>query len=308
MLGAFAPRRNANRAPPHDAPQIKHTLGCAPARPKGALVSRRHSVSKSRNAREQGETPCAPLAAVSFRARLPRQRLPARRALSARKPVARAHHPRRDAGRPALARSDLDHREHHRLSRRDDLRHAVRARRRDASAAADGRQVGPLRRQAHLYVRAARRAEVLRRRRRHGRRRGRVDPPLGRARRRRPAHDGAREGPFEEGRQDLHDRPEGALRPDARGHGEDRDTDPLHHAQEGSRDRSEPADHRIHRLRAVHLQSRRDADGLALRLRPQSELRLALRAFDRHGGREERQGRSRDLREHAGLADRAAGA
>ena len=130
--------------------------------------------------------------------------------------LARAHDPRRDAGRPALARSDLDHRKHHRLSRRDDLRHAVRARRTDAPAAADGRQMGPLRRQAHLHVRAARRAEVLRRRGRHRRRRGRLDPPLGRARRRRPAHDGAREGPLEEGRQDLRHRAERALRPDAR--------------------------------------------------------------------------------------------
>src|SRR5215204_3146548 len=73
----------------------------------------------------------------------------------------RAHHPGRDAGRPALARPDLDHREHHRVSWRDDLRHAVRARRTDASAAADGQQVGPLRRQADLYVRTARRPEIL---------------------------------------------------------------------------------------------------------------------------------------------------
>ena len=187
--------------------------------------------------------------------------------------VARAHHPRRDAGRPALARPDLDHREHHRLSRRDDLRHAVRARRRAAHPAADGRQIRRLRRQAHPYVRAARRAEILRRRGGHRRRRGRLDPPLGGARRRRPAHDAAREGHLEEGRQDLRDRAEGAVRPGHRPDGEDRDADALHHAQEGGRDRSEPADHRIHRLGPVHLQSRRDADGLALRLRPQSELR-----------------------------------
>ena len=177
--------------------------------------------------------------------------------------VARAHHPRRDAGRPALARPDLDHREHHRLSRRDDLRHAVRARRRPAHAAADGRQIRRLRRQAHPYLRAARRAEIPRRLGRHRRRRGRLDPPLGGARRRRPAHDAAREGHLEEGRQDLRDRAEGALRPRHRPDGEDRDADALHHAQEGSRDRSEPADHRIHRLRPVHLQSRRDPDGLS---------------------------------------------
>ena len=34
----------------------------------------------------------------------------------------------------------------------------------------------------------------------------RLDPPLGGARRRRPAHDGARQGPLEEGRQDLRHR------------------------------------------------------------------------------------------------------
>ena len=97
----------------------------------------------------------------------------------------------------------------------------------------------------------------------------------------------AREGHLEEGRQDLRDRAEGALWPRHRPDGEDRDADALHHAQEGSRDRPEPADHRIHRLRPVHLQSRRDPDGLALRLRPQSELRVALGACERHGRRED---------------------
>ncbi len=52
----------------------------------------------------------------------------------------------------------------------------------------------------------------------------------------------------------------------------------------------------------------RDADGLALRLRPHRGLRAAFRACDRHGRRQDGQGRPRHLREHAGLADRAAGA
>ena len=102
----------------------------------------------------------------------------------------------------------------------------------------------------------------------------------------RPAHDGAREGPLEEGRQDLRHRAERAIRPDLRDDGEDRDADPLHHAQEGSRDRPEPADHRIHRLGPVHLQSQRNTDGSALRLRPLRWLRAAFRAGDRHGRRE----------------------
>ena len=36
--------------------------------------------------------------------------------------------------------------------------------------------------------------------------------------------------------------------------GQDLDAAALHHAQEGSRDRPEPAGHRIHRLRPLHLQ------------------------------------------------------
>ena len=121
----------------------------------------------------------------------------------------------------------------------------------------------------------------------------------------RPAHDGAREGPVEEGRQDLRHRAEGALRPDLRDDGEDRDADPLHHAQEGSRDRPEPADHRIHRLGPVHLQSRRNADGSRYvydripNYVPRSEPATGM------AGAKSRQGRPRHLREHAGLADRA---
>ena len=94
-------------------------------------------------------------------------------------------------------------------------------------------------RQAHLHLRAARRLEVLGRLGRHLGRRRRLDPALGGARRRRPAHDAARQGHRQEGRQDLHHRAEGALRPRRRPDGEDHDAAPLHHAQEGGRDRSE---------------------------------------------------------------------
>ena len=68
-----------------------------------------------------------------------------------------------------------------------DLRHAVRPRRELRAAAADGRQMGRLGRQAHLHVRAARRPEMLRRHGGDGGRLRRLGAPLGGARRRRPA-------------------------------------------------------------------------------------------------------------------------
>ena len=79
----------------------------------------------------------------------------------------------------------------------------------------------------------------------------------------------------------------------------------LHDAQEGRRDRSEPADPRDHRLRPVPLQSRRDAPRQPPRLRPQPELRAARRAALRHGRRQGGQARPRHLREHRRRADRA---
>ena len=152
MLGAFAPRRNANRAPPQDAAAGQTYSWLWPARPKGALVSRRHSVSKSRNAREQGETPCARLAAVCS-GHACHDRAYRRAGHRPRATVARAHHPRRDAGRPALARSDLDHREH--------LAACALGRKRD-SAASRAVNTSPIERSARRKKARCRRRSVIR--------------------------------------------------------------------------------------------------------------------------------------------------
>ena len=214
-------------------------------------------------------------------------------------PAARQDDSRRDARGSARLRPDLDDGEHHRLPRLDDLRHAVRARREHEVAAADGVEIRRLGRQAHLHLRAARRLEVLRRLGRHLGRRRRLDPALGGARRRRPAHDAARQGHRQEGRQDLHHRAEGALRPRHRPDGEDHDAAPLHHAQEGGRDRSDAAGDDLHRLRSLHLQPGPDEAGRPLRLRQEPELRAAPGRADRACRRQGREGRPRHLRQHA---------
>ena len=214
-----------------------------------------------------------------------------------------AHGSRRAARRPQDLRSDLDHRQHDRQPRSADLRHAVRHGRRSQRPAADGRQVGRLRRQEDLHVHAARWPEVPRRTSRHQRRRRRLDPPLVRPRRRRAAHVQAGRRHADQGRQDLPDRAQGALRPGARRARQDRDQPARHHAQEGRGDGPEPAGDDQGRLRSLHVQRGRDQVRPALRLRQEPELRAPQRAAVRHGRRQDRQARSRHHREHGRRAD-----
>ena len=94
-------------------------------------------------------------------------------------------------------------------------------------------------------------------------------------------HDAAREGHAGRRRQDLPHRAERALWAGDRQPVHDLDLALLHDAQEGRRDRSEPAGARDHRLRPVPLQSRRDAPRQPPRLRPQPELRAARRSRPR---------------------------
>ena len=121
----------------------------------------------------------------------------------------------------------------------------------------------------------------------------------------RPDDDGAREGHAGRRRQDLPHRAERTLWAGDREPVHDLDLALLHDAQEGRRDRPEPAGARDDRLRPVPLQSRRDAAGQPPRLRPQSELRSARRAALRHVRRQGGQARPRHLREYRRRADRA---
>ena len=219
-----------------------------------------------------------------------------------------ANDPRRDACRSSRPRPDLDDREHHRLSRRHDLRHALRHGRGFQPAAADGRQMGRLGRQAQLHLRAPRRAQVLRRLGRDGGGLRRLAPALGGPRRRRPAPLPPRQGHAGERRQDVQDRAVRALRALDRGARQALDLELLDDAQKGGRERSEPADPRDRRLRPLPLQQGRDPARQPLRLRQEPELRAARRArlgaCRRQGGED----RPRHLREHRRRADLARGA
>ena len=76
---------------------------------------------------------------------------------------AKENHPLGADRQPELARSDLDHGLHHPQPRLHGVGHAVRARREQQAAAADGRHLDGERRQAHLHLHAARRPQMARR-------------------------------------------------------------------------------------------------------------------------------------------------
>ena len=170
--------------------------------------------------------------AVHLLARHARSCSPARRRRSRTQDAARGH-----ALGSQDPRSDLDHRLHRAQPRLHDLRHAVRARRQARAQAADGRQLDGERRQAHLDLHPARRAQwhdgqpvtaddvrpldqALGRTRRAG-----PEP----ARQDRPGADGGR-------RPDLPDRAQGAVRPGAGGAGQAGLGAAVHHAQARRRD------------------------------------------------------------------------
>ena len=215
------------------------------------------------------------------------------------------HDEYRDAGRPSLVRPDLDHRQHHRLLRRDGVRHAVRARREFPAPAGDGGQVEPERGQAHLYLRAARRPDVAGQHAGHRRRLRRLDPSLGGSQQRRPVDHAVRQGSLGQGREDFRARAQGAARPRhlrVRRHQHAR---LLHDAPEGRRDGPLPAGQGAYRLGSFRLQPGPDAAGQPLRFRQVHQICAAVRASFRARGRQGGQARPGDLAEHHRRPDRA---
>ena len=149
-----------------------------------------------------------------------------------------------------------------------DLRHAVRARLQVCAAAANGGKVGRFRRQEDLYVRAPRWPGLARR---HPRHRGGLcglDPSLGPGGSGRTIDHGAGQGYLEKGRQDLHNRAQGAAGASDRHPGEPT-TAPIHHAREGRESSPNGAGDREYRIGAVQVQSRSCQAGRELHLRPQ---------------------------------------
>ena len=216
-----------------------------------------------------------------------------------------ADHPQGgDAFRRQDRRSDLDHRLHHAQPRLHGLRHALRHGREGRDQAADGRQVRRFCRQAHLYLHAARRPCLARRRAGHSGGLRRLDQALGREGFARPEGDELRRHDDGRRREDLHGQAEGADRP---AHLRARQAlleRAVHDAEARRRNRSEHADLRFHRLRPVRVQARRMEARRQGRLREVRQVQAALRAGLRARGRQGGQGRprrvARDLRSAAG--------
>ena len=163
----------------------------------------------------------------------------------------------RAAFRSQDRRSGVDHGADLHPSRLHDLRHAVCPRREARGQAADGRQVGGLARQAHLDLHPARRPGMARRQAGDGRGLRRLDQALGRQGFDGPEADGRGDRAQRARRQDHQDGAEAALRPGA---GIARQVElerAVHDAQGGGRRRSQHPDHRVHRLRPLHLQEGR---------------------------------------------------
>ena len=181
----------------------------------------------------------------------------------------------RTAFRSQDRRSGMDHGADLHPSRLHDLRHAVCPRREARGQAADGRQVGGLARQADLDLHPARWPGMARRQAGDGRGLRRLHQALGRQGFDGPEAPGRGDRAQRARRQDHQDGAEAAL---WHGAGIARQVElerALHDAQGGGGRRCQHPDHRIDRLRPLHLQEGRVEGGREGGLRQEPQVQAA---------------------------------
>ena len=204
-------------------------------------------------------------------------------------------------------RSGADARLQHPQSRLSDLRHAVLDGRQVGAAAADGRHLDGVARQADLHLQAARRPEVPRWHAGDLRGRDRLAAPLERARPDGRTPDGLDRDPDRDRRLDLRLQAEAPLRPDDRDARQAGLAGAFHHAEADRLGARFAGDHRGDRLRPLQVRGRRLPARRQVHLPEEHRLRAAQGDGERLRRRQDRDGRP----DRGGLdprrADRRAG-
>ena len=194
----------------------------------------------------------------------------------------------RHARRRQDHRSVLDDCLHRAQLRLHGLRHAAGGRRQAADQAADAGRLEGERRQAHLHLHPARRAEIPRRPAGDGRGLRGLAQSLGTEGRDGAEADVLRQGAEGGRRQDLHADAQGALRPGAGVARQALLAGAVHHAQARRRDARQRADQRHHRLGPVRLPQGPVAAGRKDDLRQVQGLQAARRTAIGAGRRQGR--------------------